>query len=258
MARAELLIGTKSVTVGTNFKVDFYSFFKMSDCSIRDSGYSDYSDYTGSVGDVENDEINVSEVLDKNSDPSARNGMFSTSTDRTGTSEGPPPKGPNSSATTYIVNTAEDSQKKDLPKTKSVANMIMCLITLLVTFVIFFFAAGAAIIFSFFEIYKLRSELAMLQSTDEVMNVQQSAIDQLISEVNSTKLNVELNLENISNNFSTQQRDIDQLSSRVSHNTRVTKFLLLVQIFSSISLLLPLVTITSGPPMVMLLLHTVI
>ena len=119
---------------------------------------------------------------------------------------------------------SNDNMKKYSPTSNKRQCCVAYLIALVVA-VVLLIASGIAIIIAFMEISKLNSEISILQSTspeqDKAIQAIQSTID---NELNSEK-NVEQSLENISNSISTQQRDIDQLRSRVSDNTKITEVL---------------------------------
>ena len=193
---------------------------------------------------------NLYEVIGmKTANPASVYTMLDITTARARKQEGPPPENQQDGYPSFKVKTTEDSTKKDPSKTNNNKTVVSCLIALLVAFALFIFSVSFAFAFSFIEISKLRSELAILQST-------------------STHL-AQFSLENISNTISTQQSDIDLLRSGVNDNTQFTQVMTTLldagHVFTScaaIQQLFPFqpssVTIRSGPPMALLLLHTVI
>ena len=129
----------------------------MSDDRARDG------DLTYSVMEDGNNSEKSYEVLDKETaNPISVYAMLDTTTGTIRPEGSPPAIQPGASPSCY-VDTTEDSKKKDPSMTNKSRIIIPCLIALLVAFAVLIFALSVAFAFSFMDIFKLRSELAMLQ-----------------------------------------------------------------------------------------------
>ena len=250
----------------------------MSDCKANNMT-------SHSVVDEVSDSGNLYAVPDKSTpNPAYRYFTCNKTEAKTGNPERPYLNEQPGSVSSQHVRKNEDSVKANALALKNVFIRPTYLIALLVA-VALLIAAGIAFIVAFVEISKLQSEVAILQSTSpkQAMSIQalENSIDMRLNDIgvklNKTELNLQLNWTNISNSIFTHKIDIgqlnsqlnDQLSSEINNNTQVTEvlapildigvFLLPVLLFSIYFLSNPpQVTFRSGPPMALLLLHTVI
>ena len=178
----------------------------MSDSRAGDSDltYSVVSEVTGSG--------NAFEDFDKSTTNPAYGYTISNKTAcRKGNLEGSHPSGQLS-----VEGHVDRKKANGLPVKNRVLNAT-CLIVLVVA-VVLLIAAGIAIIIAFVEISKLHAEVAELQALENSVDVRLSGIE---IQVNGSELNDEIHFENISNNISIQQSVINQLISEVNRNTRI-------------------------------------
>ena len=131
------------------------------------SGRATDRDLNYSVVEGATNSENVYELLDKNtSNPISLYTMLDITATKTRRPERLPPGEKPGASPCCNVDITEDSNEK--AKTYNAANIVPCLVALLVAFALFFLAVSVAFAFSFMQISNLRSELAMLQGDNQI------------------------------------------------------------------------------------------